>query len=327
MVNRLLPWMLLTALSIAVPAPGQPADGQALTLDQCISIALEQNPRVLGSREQHRAALARVNLARALPQPVFSLDSDLQPRPFHFARSGERYVGITQAIEFPGKRAARGGMAIADAGQARTDTDLVRLDVTYEVTEAFNALLLAEERLKYAGDDRRLSQDFLSQTELKHEAGDVAQVEVLRARLEVAQAESTVRAATNEVALARARLNFLLARPEDAPLAVEGALKQPPVLLDLTELKGRALAARPELKRVQFAVDRERLRARQASLAYFPDFEVGFARHTLAGAEGSWDVTLALPVPLFFWQPRKGEIAEAEANVAAAGREAEHLRR
>jgi cobalt-zinc-cadmium efflux system outer membrane protein len=128
------------------------------------------------------------------------------------------------------------------------------------------------------------------------------------------------------VTLGKARLNFLLARPEDAQLSVLGALKQPSVLLDLSELKHRALSLRPELKRVQFSVDRERLHTRQASLAYFPDFEVGFAQHSLSGQPQSWDVTLSLPIPLFFWQSKKGEIAEAQATLAGAQRELEHLR-
>jgi outer membrane protein TolC len=33
-----------------------------------------------------------------------------------------------------------------------------------------------------------------------------------------------------------------------------------------------------------------------------------------------------MPIPLFFWQPKKGLVAEADANREALRREAEHLR-
>jgi outer membrane protein TolC len=319
------PCAVFLALAVAAPASGGQADEQPLTLERCIATAFARNPRVLASRDWHRAALARVNQARALPQPEFNLDSDLQPHPFHFAGSDERYVGFVQAIEFPGKRSVRGAMAMAEAGQTEADGDLLRLELAYDVTEAFNGLLLVEERLRYAKEDQRLSQEFLSQTTLKHEAGDVAQVEVLRAQLEASQAEAAVRVAANDVTLGKARLNFLLARPEDGELEVVGALKQPAARLDVAALKQRALSARPELKRIQLSVERERLYGRQASLGYFPDVEVGLARHTFNGAPGTWDVTLSMSVPLFFWQPKKGEVAEAQANLAGAERELEHL--
>jgi cobalt-zinc-cadmium efflux system outer membrane protein len=326
MLKRSLRLALMVSFSVPCVVRGQQANRSPLTLDQCVSIAIAQNPLVLASHEQHRAALARINQARALPQPVFSIDSDLQPRPFHFGRSGEKYFGLTETIELPGKRAARSGIATAEAGQVSTDADILRIDLTYEVTEAFNHLLLAQERLKYADEDRRLSQQFLSQTKLKHEAGDVAQVEVLRAALEASQAENAIRVAQNEVTVATARLNYLLARPEQAQLNISGELRQDRALADPSHLKERALSERAELRRLQFSVEREHMLARQASLTYLPDIELGLARHTLVGEQASWDVTVSLPVPLFFWQPKKGEIAEAQANIAAAERDLEHLR-
>lgn len=39
----------------------------------------------------------------------------------------------------------------------------------------------------------------------------------------------------------------------------------------------------------------------------------------------SWDFRLSARIPLFFWQPLKGEIAEAEANLEAFRREREHI--
>jgi outer membrane protein TolC len=60
-------------------------------------------------------------------------------------------------------------------------------------------------------------------------------------------------------------------------------------------------------------------------MSYLPDFDLGVSRHRIEGEGTWWDVTLSLPVPLFFWQPKKGEIAEAEANIQSLQRETEHI--
>ena len=57
-----------------------------------------------------------------------------------------------------------------------------------------------------------------------------------------------------------------------------------------------------------------------------PDAEVGVARHRIAREAVTWDVTVSVPIPLYFWQPKKGQIAEAEAGLSAAVRQAEHVR-
>jgi len=44
------------------------------------------------------------------------------------------------------------------------------------------------------------------------------------------------------------------------------------------------------------------------------------------GEGNYWDVTVSFPIPLFFWQPAKGEIAEAKANIESLKKEVEHLK-
>jgi hypothetical protein len=100
--------VLLGSAQLAAPAPPAAPVEAPLDLDGCIAEALESNPRVLQWRSEHRAALARVNAPRAFPQPTVAYDSDLQPNLFHFGQSGESYLGLVQAIEFPGERGLRG---------------------------------------------------------------------------------------------------------------------------------------------------------------------------------------------------------------------------
>jgi len=302
----------------------QEAQGTALSLEECIALALKQNPLLLSSFEQYRASLARINQAKALPQPSLDFDSDLQPNIFNFKDSGESYLGFSQTVEFPGKRLLRGKIASRESDEILSEIDLLKLDITFQVKQAFYSLLLAQEKIKYAQQDLELSRDFLNKAELKQAAGDVAKVEVLRALVEASKAANAVKVAQNEKRLAAAMLNFLLGRKKYEPIEVRGEIKRPFVTLEVEELRQRAFSFRPEIKRINFALERETLKKKQAYMSYLPNFDIGISQHRLAGEQKTWDFTVSLPIPIFFWQPKKGEIAEAEANIESLKKEADH---
>ena len=234
----------------------QPAENITLTLEQCISIAFQQNPLILSSLQRHQASLARISQAKALPQPSIDIDSDLQPKFFNFKDSGESYFGVSQSIEFPGKRRLRGKIASKESNEIMAEIDLLKLDILFRVKQAFYGLLLAQEKSKYAQQDLELAQDFLKKAKVKYEMGDVAKVEVLRAHVEASRAANEVRTAFNEVRLAKAFLNFILARKKYAPLEINGQLKRPFISLNFEELIKRALSFRPEIKRINYSLEK-----------------------------------------------------------------------
>jgi len=285
----------------------------AMTLEQCLRTALELHPLLRAAAYDISAAEARVRQAKALSQPSLDVDVDLQPKLLDLKGSGESYVGLSQMLDFPGKRNVRGKIASREADAFRADADLLKLDIRFQVQEAFFRLLLAHEILRYAEQDRDLSRDFLKRATIKFEAGDVAEMEVVRARVEAAKASNAVRVAENELRMARARLNVALSRRPTDPLEIQAAFGKEGPSQSAIDLTGRALEARPELRRVRYEIEKERLREKLGYLSYLPDPVIGVSRHQLAGEAMSWDLTLSLPVPLFFWQPKAGEIAEAQA--------------
>lgn len=303
-----------------------PPAEEALTLEQCLSLSLQNNPLVQSSEHQYNASLARISQAKALPQPSLAFDSDIQPRFFDFKGQGETYFGLSQSIEFPGKRGLRGKIARKESEEILQDIALLKLDITFQVKEAFYGLLLAQEKLSYARQNHELSQDFLMKAEVKFETGDVAKVEVLRASVEAAKAANEIRLAESQERVAKARLNYLMARKKFEPLEINGDLKRSPIDLDLEDLTMRALSLRPEISKINLSQERERMTKKQGYMSFLPDFELGVNRHWLEGEGSFWDVSLSFPIPLFFWQPKKGEIAEAEANLLSLDREAAHIR-
>jgi len=319
------PCVLIAAASTSLAAPLQGQD-TGLTLGQCVSIALDQNPLILSARENHQASRARINQAWALPQPALYFDSDLQSRAFNFASSEESYVGISGSIPFPARPYLSGRIAGKESAEALADVAIQELELTYQVKATFYRLLLTRELVTFARQNLELSRDFVEQTELKFGAGDVPRVEVIRAQVEAAKAATELRRAENDANLTRARMNFLLARPGSATLEISGELKAPPVNYSLEQLTSVALSSRPEIERIETSLQKVSLTKTLGYVSYLPDLELGVAKHRVSGFEDTWLVTFSAQLPVFFWQPAIGEIREANANSLALGQEASHLR-
>ncbi len=280
-------WLLPTLIAGAIgPATLQAQEGP-LTLEQCLSLALDQNPLVLSARQEYRASLARVSQARALPQPSLSYDSDVQPSVTDLRGSREQYIGVGALIPFPGKTYLRGQVARRESRQVEADVSLTELDLTYDVTATFYTLLLAREKVTYAQQNLALSRDFVEKTELKFGAGDVPRVEVVRARVVAANAVSELRRAESDESLSRERLNFLLARPGSAPLQLSGQLKAPPVTYEVDQLADWALVSRPEMGGIESALEGAALTKKLGFMSYLPDFDLGLAQHRIDGEEKS----------------------------------------
>ncbi len=324
-------WLRLWVVAAAVgfvsgPLPVKADNGpSSLSLKQCVEISLSRNPLWLSAEEDYQASLARVRQAKAFPQPSLEFDSDLQPGLLHFRQSGESYLGLSQTLEFPGRRSLRGKIASFESREYLADKDLLRLEIVFQVKEAFYSVLLAGEKHKYAAQDLDLARDFLEKAKAKYEAGDVAKVEVVRAGVEASKAATAVKLAENDVLLAKARLNYFLGRTKLEPLEIRGNLVRASAPIDREALVQKAVSARPEIERSKSSMAKEERRKTEAVMSYLPDFDLSLSRHRLAGETTTWDFTLSFPIPLFFWQPARGRIAETQANIRSLERQSEDL--
>jgi cobalt-zinc-cadmium efflux system outer membrane protein len=134
------------ALSEPPPASG------TLTLHDALARALQHNPRLRAFAWEIRAREAQVQQAGRPPNP--ELGADLED----FAGTGllrgfdatEVTVGLSQLVELGGDRRSRRRVAASERDLAGWDYETVRLDVLTETTQAFTAVLAAQERLALA---------------------------------------------------------------------------------------------------------------------------------------------------------------------------------
>ncbi|MEW6749388.1 MAG: TolC family protein [Candidatus Latescibacterota bacterium] len=323
------PMLGIAVLAVCVrPTPGA---GDTLTVEAAVRLALERNPEVASARQEWQAARARAVQARALPDPEAEIEWEGLPEVGRFGDFEDRFAGVRQSLGWPlewwHRRAAadRAAEAVRLAALAMTE-----LEVTARVKVAFASVLSSRQVLQYEEENLALARDFAERSRQRFGAGDVPELEVLRAEVEAGRAAVRLAAAQNELAAARAALNALMALDTGAPLEATGELGYAARAFDLEDLQHLAAERRPDLLGAQRQVAGQQALRSAARAAVVPDLNLGLFRQTARqpdGDEAAWRVSVGLAVPLWAGFRQRGELAEASAEVGRAQAQADAVRR
>ena len=270
---------------------------------------LAAHPLTQAARARVQAALGMTRQARAYTNPTFTFTNS----EFIF----ERTYSLTQPLEWPFKRTYRIGVAEAEEQIAEGEQNGVRQEVIAAAREAFLSVLLAQEGNRVATAFVEATQRLQSSTEKLFQEGDIAEFEVIKARVEAMRAETDLEKLRGQLQTARSGLNLLLGRAEDSPLALVGALLTPPSVPALVELLPLAEEQNPLLTAQRRMVEREQLNLKLAWASLVPDFavDVGHGEDRQTGITGPI-VGLSFSFPL--WDRKEGAIAAARSKVAVA---------
>jgi outer membrane protein TolC len=283
----------------------------ALTRAGAIAAALANNPQLEIAREQTAQARARRVSAIAIPDPAFTYSLDNQPGFLQLGSAGQRNAAVGIAIPFPDKFRLRNTAANADIRSFELGYTGLRQQLTAQTSRAYDSLLVA---LRHQDDfvlSRDLARDFLAKTKARFEGGTVAKLDVIRAQVAVAQAENDLIAGERDVVTAADALDRLIGRPLGTPIAPADSLVVPPPLPDVAVLEQAALASRPELASLASQQAGAHANTTLAREFWLPDFTLSAQRdYGPDGAGVLYSAGIALPLPVFFWQHTKGEIAE-----------------
>ena len=224
-------------------------------------------------------------------------------------------------------RAARLGFGLADQ-QLRQ----FRQAVTRDVTTAYCNVLVARELATIAAEDLAQKQRHLDETTKRQSAGTATDYDVLAAQVAVENARPTVIRGENAVRVARMQLAFLLA--ETGEIDVTGALGVPIDAVPTYEaVLARALANRPELAEQDNTrgVYKELVTIAKAASKPRVDFSAawGMGRIGLPSVSSSgylWNAGVYASVPLFDGWRTKGQVAQAQTDLARADLDDKKLR-
>jgi hydrophobic/amphiphilic exporter-1 (mainly G- bacteria), HAE1 family len=224
-------------------------------------------------------------------------------------------------------RAAKLGFGLADQ-QLRQ----FRQAVTRDVTTAYYDVLAARELQKIAEEDVAQKQRHLDETTKRQSAGTATDYDVLAAQVAVENAKPAVIRGQNTVHVARMQLGVLLA--ETGEVDVTGTLGVPLEAVPSYEsVLALALANRPELAEQEDTrgVYKELVTIAKASSKPRVDFSAawGMGRIALPSVSSSgylWNAGVVASVPLFDGWRTKGQVAQAQTDLARAGLDEQKLR-
>jgi cobalt-zinc-cadmium efflux system outer membrane protein len=164
----------------------------------------------------------------------------------------------------------------------------------------------------------------VDRTQGRLDAGTAARLDLLKAQVDAHQAANDLIVAERDVVTARAGLNRLMGRPLDAGLLVADSLAVPPPVPSTAVLIAAALAHRPELVSLTQQQRGARAATTLATEFWLPDVTIGIGRDFADPGPGVLMTGISLPIPIFYFQHAKGEIAEAkwhEHELAATERD------
>lgn len=333
---RILSTMALGLCLVAISLPQE-----KLTLDRAIELGLKNNRHLLAQAEQVNRANSKIAEARAgaLPQvdatatytrfdkvakATFGPPDNPVTVPLGSIENRSANVKIEQIVDINGL--VKTGLRTADelSLSARYRYEQAKSELILDIVTAFSDVLRAMAHVEVAEEAVSNAKERLRITNAQVDAGIAARFDVLRAETQVSQFEQQRLSAVNAVALAKANLNTVLARPVAEPIELDANIDRPAYLKDLALYTKQAREKRPEV------------------LAAASDVKLSNYSKTIASAQnkptlilnGQWNFNLntatfnpnkisftanaILSAPLFDAGIGRAKVRQAEADVRAA---------
>jgi cobalt-zinc-cadmium efflux system outer membrane protein len=293
-------------------------------LNGLLDYAREHNPELAAARHEADAAQQRSESADALPDPVLRTElMDITNQGTTGVRllpsqtGGTRYL-LMQSVPWYGKRDLQREVADAQAAQANGQAAASWSDLASRIkqTYAMHYYATASERL--AQQTLSLLDGLEQSAQTRYANGIGQQQDVIQVQVEKTMLRGELIALQNERHHTHVRLNTLLARPVNAPLAEPAQLRALPqaAALDEQALLERLTARNPQL---QIAAAQIESTEKSRKLAYsnrYPDFTLGVAPTQSGNAVKSWDLMVEFTIPLQ-QSSRRAQEYEAEAMLSA----------
>jgi outer membrane protein TolC len=307
------------------------------TLQEGIEEALAKNWTLGAKGEEIEQAIQVKEQARTEFLPKFSttysytrLDEELT---FRSALGGD--IQITTLDNYESRTTVRQplftGFALLSSyelaklgvDQSEMDFELGRLDLALKVKQAYFDILIADKGIEVAEKDVEARESNLKVVRSFYNVGMIPINDVLRAEVELANAQQNLVTARNTARLARSTFNIVLSRPINEPVDVEDILAYKPERGEFGEYVGNALEKRPEMKLININILQADQETRLVKSKYYP--EVALTWEYIREGEDPdvsgddfhqdprWQATAALSWTFWEWGKTHYEVKEKES--------------
>ncbi|MBI4400478.1 MAG: TolC family protein [Nitrospirae bacterium] len=292
-----------------------------LSLDEALALFLRQNLDLIITRFGIDYAQGQQITARLLPNPylvIGTLSAYTQGQTI--ARSGQITAAVQQLFEMAGKRGYRIESAGFGTQSAEASFEDAIRQLSFTLKDTYYRVQLAQRRLALAEENRDRFARILEVNTIRFKKGYIAEVDLIRIRLQVVDFQSQVIQAIQEADTARADLRVLLRLSPATQLELTTDLEYHRVDPDIEKLRRLALEVRPDIRYRRLAQSQRMADLKLAKAYRYPDVTAGTG-YQIQGPQGPDNqqqviLNLGLPLPLF--NRNQGGILQAEVAVQTA---------
>jgi cobalt-zinc-cadmium efflux system outer membrane protein len=294
-------------------------------VESLLDYARAHNPEYSSMQHEASAARERATAAGTLPDPKLRVElqditmSGQQSPTLLPGRVGSTRYTLMQDVPWFGKRGLQRDIATLDADGANGRTMGTWADISSRIKSTYAQFYYIHQNQRLTSEILDLMGRLEKVAQARYAGGLAAQSDAIRAQVEQTNIRNELIALESESRMTQARLNMLLARPANEPLAPPERLRAlpAPAKLDYAALLDRVRSRNPLL----FADD-ARLRAAEKSrdLTHkdrYPDVTFGIAPVQSKNSVKEWELMIELNIPLQ-QSARRAREREAEAMLSAA---------
>lgn len=340
----IIPVILILLLLIPLMADAEEIikQGEVLSIERCIEIALKIHPGITSAANTVNVNRSRVGEAKAdyFPQidgssgytkiyPASDADSSASS---DTANSYDQYSGsitLKQNIYDFGKTAAQVQVRSLDLDSSRSDLRNVSGQIVLNVRKAYYGLLKATRDRGVAEEAVKQFQQHLEQAKGFYEAGTKPKFDVTKAEVDLSNSSLNLIKVKNALRLAVATLNNAMGVPDAPEYSLEDSLSSDAYGITFEEAIGRAYENRPDL---ESAILKKQAAERSVMLAekgHYPELN-GNASYNWTGEnfplnEG-WNAGVTLSIPIFTGFLTTHQVDGSKANLKVQSANEELLR-
>lgn len=309
------------------PAPASIAAGSLvppvvrLNLSEAMALFLKQNLDLLIAKYGIDSSKGQQITARLFPNPVAQIGNVASfTQGNTLAKTGALTVQVQQLFELAGKRGYRIESAGFGVQSAEADFEDAVRQLGFTIKDAYYRVLVAQRRLALAEENRDRFARILDVNTIRFKKGYIAEVDLIRIRLQVVDFQSQVIESIQEGESARADLRQLLRLSPASKLELTTEMDYRRVDPDMGKLRLVALDVRPDIKSRRALVAQREADLKLAKAFRVPDVTIG-AGYAVQGSRGPDNqqmgiLNLGVPLPLF--NRNQGGIVQAEVGVQSA---------
>lgn len=292
-----------------------------LSQDEAVALFLRQNFDLLITKFGIDYAKGQQITARLFPNPILSVNTlGAFGQGQTLTRSGQVYPQIQQLFEMAGKRGYRMESAGFGARSAEANFEDAIRQLTFTVKDAYYRVQLAQRRLALAEENRDRFSRILEVNTIRFKKGYIAEVDLIRIRLQVVDFQSQIIQAIQDGNQARADLRVLLGLSPSVDVLLTTQLDYHLIEPDIVALRRLALETRPDIRMKRLTQSQRMADLRLAKAYRIPDITAGagIALQGPQGPDNQQQLGFSLGVPLPLFNRNQGGIVQAEVSTQVA---------